>query len=167
MIKVKNYSNILSNNQIQDLINLLHKKYRNMDIKVYILKNKWQSLIYYPIFKKLQTEYIFKKLTYGIALYKYNKIFLFPFNYKMKDKKIKALNVIATIYHEIRHKYQEKNFPVKHLRYSLNAKCSLTSSNYNKQWQEKDAIGFSNKILINNYQKISKIIDYDDWKIIK
>jgi hypothetical protein len=156
---------MFNDEQIQTVINLLHSKYHRMDLSVYILKNKWQSLLYYNLLGKEQIKYVFKKLTSGISLHKHNIIFIYPFNYKYDYTYINKLNTIMTIYHEIRHQYQKRYLPIKYSKYNLCPKYGLNSDMYYKQWEEKDADGFSKQTILNNYKIISNIVDYYHWKI--
>lgn len=141
-MEYKNYSNSISNDEMDKIIGNLSNKYKQLNIKIIILDNKYRSLIYFKILGFWQTVGIFKKYFLGWSSWNSNYIFIYPFNFHPvlhnKDDIIKA------IFHEIRHQWQKQNNKIK---FSNEKTIEFTYHEWKSLWTEKDAIGFSEEML--------------------
>jgi hypothetical protein len=64
--------------------------------------------------------------------------------------------MIQALYHEIRHQWQKIHNPILYNKYNNNDKYRQ-NTDYEKQWGELDAEGFSNYMMNLNYKSIYNI----------
>lgn len=145
MIKFINKSIYVSDKEINSFLNLLHPKYRNLNIIV----NFYDSELFKP--KNISNE------TFGEFIIATKEINIYTFNSKKVHSQIDMLklHILITLAHEIRHLYQSiyapKKFTKSLINYNLQKK--------NSQWCERDANKFL-KAISNKYkQEINEIVN--------
>lgn len=173
-MKIVNRTKIYKNKEISDCINLLNKKYRNLNCKVFIIENKFKFLLKNilnflfldtPIgknFKEALDGHIF-----GSHFQDENKIEIYAFNYKNQQMEEKKLNILYCILHEVRHNYQKEYFKIKFPKSSQNyINPHENQKKYLNQWIEKDANGFAKHTMKKFKKEISKILNIsEDWDL--
>lgn len=162
MITIKSKDKNITNEQIQKCINLLPNKYRNLDIEIIFISNKWQSLkyIYLKEFYHNIPE-TFSGLIRGTSCIYYNRIFMYTCNFYFNEdylKEVEKLRLINSLYHEIRHQWQRQKMKREFKRYNLNNEYKNKVS-YKKQWHEIDANNFASHFSLKFSNQIAKILD--------
>ncbi|MGG3890259.1 DUF3920 family protein [Metabacillus fastidiosus] len=167
--KVINHSKIITKNEIQSILNLLHSDYDNLGAEITIYKNKYQPLLrvlnpcksglHYETFKM-----VFKRIIGGNHFR--GIISLFPFNHYFKSDEEYKLFLTYDILHEIRHAYQrihkEKKYHVHNQNY-----IDATKSGYANQWLERDANQFATRMMNKYKNKINEILNVKlEWNCI-
>jgi len=161
LIRIKNYYKNFKTSTLQKCINFLPDEYKNLDITIIIPRNKWHCLrfIYLKEFYK-NLKGIFKKGYCGTSCIKYNKIFLYPFNYIFNDVdygEIEHIRFINCLYHEIYHQYQKQTMPEFFKLYNLNDEYNKTIP-YENQIHEIKAKEFASNISLKYSDEIFNII---------
>ncbi|MCY7919088.1 DUF3920 family protein [Bacillus vallismortis] len=111
---IENKSSVISAKEIKKCIQLLHKDYHNLGIRIFVFQNKVQVLLNFlnPLgapFCLKTIKRIFKKPLVGLN--GFGIIHIYPFNYP-KDltcyRQTIKLFILETLYHELRHAYQDE-----------------------------------------------------------
>ncbi|MEC1406860.1 hypothetical protein [Bacillus halotolerans] len=111
---IENKSFVISAKEIEKCIQLLHKDYHNLGIRIVVFQNKIQALFNFlnPLgapFCLKTIKRIFRKQLVGLN--GFGIIHIYPFNYP-KDltcyKQTIKLFILETLYHELRHAYQDE-----------------------------------------------------------
>lgn len=149
----------ISKKEINNCINLLPEKYKNIDIKIIIFSSKFQVLLYNLFTGRKTTKHSigdFNSYHNSIRCYKH----------KMpKDNNIK-IRIVDVLMHELRHKIQTLNYPDKYAKDNKN--YIPFGDGYGEQWIEIDANRFSRRILNMNKSAISQILNIEaTWNIDK
>lgn len=165
---LRNHSDIMSDFQIKQLLNLLYEdyKYLGMTISIYdqptqVIEDRKQHG------HKYIDEWCYEDSLNGTlgGYHKLGNIVLFPFNHSVKNKKyekgLMQLFLLQDLFHEIRHAFQRV-----HMRKQYNAPYITTDKNgYRSQWIERDANMFAQRMLEKNRDSINTILGIDfDWK---
>ncbi|WP_137743359.1 DUF3920 family protein [Robertmurraya siralis] len=168
--KLRNKSDILTDNQIQIIIDLLHEDYHDLGMTITIYRNRiqlykdWLNPIKFYI-SKHDMKLSIKGDISGNHLE--GIISIFPFNYNKKLSNYdKQLGVIYSLLHEIRHAYQRIH--KKHKYYDNKRKYITANKNgYHSQWVEKDANKFATRFMNRYKDKINGILNQDvNWYCI-
>jgi len=163
MIKLKNYSNLITTREINKCLNIINRRYLNLNIQITIYDNIEQTLN-----DKISIgENTFCKVKEGIVNgaqyfeWGWNIIRIFPFNHSNKNN-IK-LQIVYDILHEIRHAFQRKYAYKNYLADGKN--YHEKGVEWSKLWIEKDAIKFQSKMFNRHRNKINNILDVlnDNW----
>ncbi|WP_434156453.1 hypothetical protein [Bacillus subtilis] len=111
---IENKSSLISAKEIEKCIQLLHKDYHNLGIRISVFQNKIQALLNFlnplgaPFCIKTIRRILRKQL---VGLNGFGIIHIYPFNYP-KDlpcyRQIIKLFILETLYHELRHAYQDE-----------------------------------------------------------
>lgn len=171
MININNKSNINTDKIIQ-VISLLPEEYTDLDVEVRIYGTRW-SLLKTILNKKESSIGIIDFFALlkigtlgGYSGEETNKIELYPFSLPKSEKDNVIQNLVFTIFHEIRHKYQshymrefykKEEMRYKELRAMKKTKDEI--NNYLNLSLEKDADEFAFKFYIDNQDKIDKIFE--------
>lgn len=163
MIKLK--SKVITREEINECIKILHKDYHDAEILVFdrfLDYLKWSLSHEYFNFNNIKEVY--KKLTLGNYNSKTNKIHIYIFNNKSEDRYIKA-SVINTLFHELRHYYQF-NFKGSKWGNGNNLTYALDDYRYRSSPIERDADKFAARMMIKHKDSISDALNvYPDWKL--
>lgn len=159
---------MITKNEINECIKLLHSDYHNCKIK--ILKSPAMFTIC-SIIKGRNWKYIKLHLTGRVtAWYDVNKetVYLPLFSLRSilgDDKDVIKVYTVYCLFHELRHHYQWKRKPrlVKRRRSGL----SVEDSSYITDPTERDADRFSERMCMKYKDDINKILDIDfEWNVM-
>lgn len=168
-IELNNKSKLITNEEIEDVIKLLHADYQKLNISIDIhgsrfhtLQN-WMSPTNSKNMRRVLTEGI-KKKAGGFQRGREVVIFSYIYKQKIKIKGFKLL-VIQALIHEIRHVYQMEYMKKKYDKAHENYISS--GEGYSTQWIERDANSFSQRMMNKNKEQINEILNIDfDWNCI-
>ncbi|MEC2403318.1 hypothetical protein [Bacillus subtilis] len=157
---IVNKSSVISAKEIGKCIQLLHKDYHNLGIRIFVFQNKFQALHNFlnPLgapFCLKTIRRIFRKQLVGLNGYQI--IHIYPFNYP-KDltcysQTIKLL-ILETLYHELRHSYQDEFMTcVKDSKY-----IDGDQPGYFGQKSERDARHFATRMMNKFHDDINDIL---------
>lgn len=171
MININNKSNIDSN-KIMQVISLLPEEYTDMNVEVRIYGTRW-SLLKTILNKKEQSIKFIDFLAIlkvgiigGYSGEETNKIELYLFNVPKSKEEYRVQNLVFTIFHELRHKYQNQymrdfyNNEIKKCQGLSTMSKKIISKDLNLMI-EKDADKFAYDFYIENQDKIDKIFEFD------
>lgn len=152
MIILNNSNKLISNKTIYSILSLLDDYYRELDISIVFINNRFSSLKY--IFLKEYIHNIPSILSGSIGgsscLY-YNKIFIYTFIHE--NSEISKLHMIEDIIHEVFHQFQKqckKEFFEKYNANNLYKK----NTEYKYQVHEIQAKFFASDFMKNNLDKL-------------
>ncbi|WP_303984218.1 DUF3920 family protein [Niallia circulans] len=162
---IKNKSNLISKNELEIILKLLHEDYHDLGMKITIYKNKLQvimtwlnvfdSSFEFPILKGILNGKLGGNHRDGI-------ISMYPFNHKFESKKFLTykyqLYLLFGLLHEIRHAYQRAH---KKKKYDMEY-IGAGNKGYSSQWCERDANAFAQRFMNNNKKEINKILGITD-----
>ncbi len=171
MININNKTNIDSN-KIMQVISLLPEEYTDMNVEVRIYGTRW-SLLKTILNKKEQSIKFIDFLAIlkvgiigGYSGEETNKIELYLFNVPKSKVEYRVQNLVFTIFHELRHKYQNQymrdfyNNEIKKCQGLSTMSKKIISKDLNLMI-EKDADKFAYDFYIENQDKIDKIFEFD------
>ena len=153
----------ISKEEIDQCINLLHTDY--IGCPIYIFHSFWDYVKW--SFKHFNFDFDqLKKAKNGMSTGMYNStenfIQIYVFNHLGGERYLK-LNVIHTLYHELRHYYQ---FTYKAKIWNNNklVKYDLGHPKYREAPIERDANKFAQRMMEKNRKEVSRILNvYPDW----
>jgi hypothetical protein len=164
---------IISTEEIEKCIDLLHEDYKTLNPTIRVFKNKIAMI---PELLKIKSEcfddykYIMSGNTHAQYNSNSNLIDIFIFNhlkrYKNKEERRKYLKlyIIFNLYHELRHSYQDK---YKNFKFEKERKHYISYGNgYKSQWIERDANRFAVRMMEKHRENINEILGVTwDWNI--
>lgn len=166
---LNNSSKLISKEEIEQVLILLHRDYSDLGMRINVHKNKlhtflklinpFNRMIIYPIFKMA-----YKGTSGGTHLD--GKIEMFSYNRKVDihahEKECLKLFIVFDILHEVRHAYQRIH---KKREYEQSHEDYIHEGNgYGSQWIERDANQFAQRMMNNNKERISEILGIDfEW----
>ena len=168
---LKNNSNIISNQNLKQILNLLHKDYQDLGMKITIYKNKfqvfnkWLNILDHSFNFKIVKGVINGNLAgnHGGGI-----ISLFPFNHKFNSNRFLdykfQLYMLFDLLHEIRHAYQrihkKKKYEVEYI--------DAGNKGYSSQWCERDANAFAQRFMNKHKEQINDILKINgiDWECL-
>ncbi|MEI2465121.1 DUF3920 family protein [Niallia taxi] len=168
---IKNKSSIISKDDLERILKLLHKDYQDLGMKITIYKNKFQ--VFNKWLNILDRSFNFKTVKGVIkgnlaGNHRGGIISLFPFNYKFNSDRFLdykfQLYMIFDLLHEIRHAYQrtykKKNYEVKYI--------DAGNRGYSSQWCERDANAFAQRFMNKHKEQINDILKINgiDWECL-
>lgn len=157
---IENKSSVISAKEIEDCIQLLHKDYHNLGIRIFVFQNKIQAVLNFlnPLgapccLKTIRS--IFRKQLVGLN--GFGIIHIYPFNYP-KDltcyKQTIKLFILETLYHELRHAYQDEFMTwIKDSNY-----VDGGQPGYFAQKSERDARHFATRMMNKFHDDINDIL---------
>ncbi|WIT27699.1 hypothetical protein [Bacillus phage SPbetaL5] len=157
---IENKSSVISAKEIENCIQLLHKDYHNLGIRVFVFQNKIQVVLNFlnpfgaPFCLKTIRSIFRKQL---VGLNGFGIIHIYPFNYP-KDlscyKQTIKLFILETLYHELRHAYQDEFMTcIKDSRY-----IDGGQPGYFAQKSERDARHFATRMMNKFHDDINDIL---------
>lgn len=157
-MEIINYSDKITYREIIKCISLLPKKYQDLDCKIIVYQNKLKPIIKYLL--ELDFVFAFYILTnkiLGVQRSFKKEIFIYPF-------KQNKLQIIHTLFHEIRHAYQDK---YKNYLFKTQGYCYI-GEKHDEHPIEIDANKFARIVMNMKNKEISKILYVDDdWYVGK
>ncbi|WP_181170461.1 DUF3920 family protein [Priestia megaterium] len=149
---------------------MLHKDYQE-DIKIKLINSDLRimfELLKPNAVKHLSLSYFVNYIKYtALGLQFDNTIIIYLHNIKKLDKQANKeelkLFIIKTLFHEIRHIYQQRYKPHKV------DECYTTDvgNGYESQWEERDANKFSMRMMNKHKKDINDLFNIDfDWEVI-
>lgn len=148
-MKIRNFCFGLKNKQINYYLNQLPEVYRSCDIPILFIN---RNIVGYFIFLYYNWKYNLEDRSYkefkriGGTSYHTNNTHEPTFIYCAKgiEKGSKEF-LVFTMFHELRHWYQQKHLTPFHCKHSLTYNNDVTMDNYDKQTLEVDANSFARK----------------------
>ncbi|QAW33426.1 DUF3920 family protein [Bacillus subtilis] len=157
---IENKSSVISAKEIENCIQLLHKDYHNLGIRIFVFQNKIQAVLNFlnPLgapFCLKTIRSIFRKQLVGLN--GFGIIHIYPFNYP-KDltcyKQTIKLYILETLYHELRHAYQDEFMTwIKESNY-----VDGGQPGYFAQKSERDARHFATRMMNKFHDDINDIL---------
>ncbi|MGG0667769.1 hypothetical protein ABE073_04485 [Lederbergia citrisecunda] len=170
-----NKSKFISDEEINEIIAMLHPHYKEMQMRIYLHKNKFQSILgMLNPFNDSGRRAMLASTIKGVIAgnHRQGEIILFPFNYQFKnvpnEYKLQCykLLIISNLLHEIRHAYQWTYKKKKYNKLS-DSYVPAGREGYHSQWIERDANKFAQRIMNSNKQNISYALGISfDWECI-
>lgn len=153
------------NKQIRECIKLLHKDYRS-GYKLNLFYTRLQFIIWlinYPSKSKwFELINVLRKRIFGSYDDETDTINIYIFNFDKKDK-LHKFNIISTLYHEIRHYYQQ-HYMYNKFKHDIENYIPCGKDGYEDQQIELDAYNFSTRMLNRHLDKLNEIMDKDiNW----
>lgn len=165
-MKIINFCYGITSKQIKYCLNELPSIYRTCEVPILFVNRNY---IGYLIFRYYARKYNINDKNYkefkevgGTSYYNIdNHEPIFIFCSKGKSNTSKEF-LIFTLFHELRHWYQQKHLKNFHIKYSEIYNNNVTLIGYEKQALEKDANNFSKKYCLKLGVKFIKVkgIDY-------
>lgn len=161
---LRNHSNILSDFQLKQILNLLYDDYKYLGMTISIYDHPDQVIADRTDFgKEFIDDWCYEDSLNGTlgGYHKLGKIALFPFNHKVKNKKyergLMQLFLLQDLFHEIRHAYQRV-----YMKRQYNTPYVNTGRNgYQSQWVERDANMFAQRMIEKHRNSINTILSID------
>ncbi|OBA05440.1 hypothetical protein A9D36_09540 [Bacillus subtilis] len=154
---IENKSSVISAKEIEKCIQLLHKDYHNLGIKIFVFQNKIQTVLNFlnPLGAPFCLKTIRRKQLVGLN--GFGIIHIYPFNYP-KDltcyKQTIKLFILETLYHELRHAYQDEFMTwIKDSNY-----VDGGQPGYFAQKSERDARHFATRMMNKFHDDINDIL---------
>lgn len=162
-IKVLNKSRHLSKNQVNEIISLLHPDYQKLKVKIKFIHHKWNLKL--CMFNPIPSVTIYANENSDcIAEYNSNVgcILIRDYKQQYKEKHLRQLHTIDSLFHELRHAWQYEH---KYYKFMKDDENYIGGGNpgYRTQWIEKDAYRFACRMLNKHRDEINKILGID-WK---
>ncbi len=153
-LAIYSHSSILTENEIDFLLDLLPISYRSTP-DIYIFDG-WQEIA--TLSENLSARYyllkhLVKSSIFSTYNYQQSKIFIYLFNLPYQDPLLKKLHGVFCLFHEMRHHHQFTTNKHKFLQ-ALSGPPLLGSS-YSFSWVEKDANKHAIKWMRKNRNKIN------------
>lgn len=165
-MKIINFCFGLRNKQIHYYLKELPEIYRTCEVPVLFIN---RNIIGYCVFLYYKWKYNLRDRSYsefqnigGSAFYTFSTHEpIFIYCAKGPYKKSKEF-LVFTLFHELRHWYQQKHLKGYHKKHSLTYNNDINMENYEKQVLERDANNFARKYCLHLGIKFikSKGVDY-------
>lgn len=153
-IKIKNYSNKISDSELQTFLSLLPELHKDIRIKLYILDNEKQFLFYELLNSKFSLDDFIKEIrnifcneSWGKSNVDDNKIYLYDFHLR-ESYCIYEISFVSALIHEIHHQIYLQNNKL------LNNKYEFQYNDKQIKEAEKLACDFAQDIITKNSEKL-------------
>lgn len=173
-IELNNRSKLISDEEIEGILELLHSDYRTLNISIDIHGSRFHTIKKWlnPT-NSLERQQVliegFKRKIGGFQSGKEIVLFAYLYKYKLRrnyrEEYFKLL-LIQALLHEIRHAYQMVYMKKKYKK-AAKEYINAGHAGYGSQWIERDANSFMQRVMNNNKEKINEILGIDfEWNCI-